>query len=411
MNTPTKYLALRTGWTMAEARGNLEKLRESSTVNVEADWSLPLDAAGERTRVEHAIEVVKVLAEVAKEAGLDLEVSTLTRQEPLRKSGGTATSEQLRYLAWRRLEALGWKDLARTLGLTTTDSDDWLADWSSSKTAGLWPYIAEFLWAWDEAIQDDLAAQEFGTSSCYQLGRGLAESYWALDPSAESGSESWGHLLGEKRVSALCELLSRLSPTVLPTVTAGAITDTLMKWKRIALDPKLSGQYDAASALHDQVMLWRDLLLMAADPKDFADIGTIAKTARRSRHIVNFFAPEIVFGAITSAGLGVCLYYLTGVGTNYQAIGAAVSALGLTGSTASATIKSFSQGVMDRVRLASDQDAVIKMITRLPASKPPQIAPGWHQDGTGFTRWWDGTKWNRRPRPGARRAGAAESAQ
>jgi hypothetical protein len=157
-----------------------------------------------------------------------------------------------------------------------------------------------FLWAWDEAIQDELAAQEYGTSSSYQLGRGLAEIYWALDPDARSGPESWEKLLGDERATALRLLLDRLSLTVLPSVSTSAIEFALGKWEQFAKDLLLTWEAvekdgnqafraEAGEDLKVHVKKWKDLLLMAADSTDFDDLGTIADASRSSRHIFAFY--------------------------------------------------------------------------------------------------------------------------
>lgn len=278
----SKYAALRVGWMMAEARGNLLRMGKAPGGLPQGFPTLPLDAAGERTSCEQAVEAVKVLASLATQSGLDLEVSTLTMPTERPKTSETTASGLLRLLTWRHLRALNWKGLGPTLGLAADEANDSVnlgAEEAREQLEG-------FLWAWDEAIQDELAAQEYGTSSSYQLGRGLAEIYWALDPDARSGPESWKKLLGGERATALRLLLDRLSLTVLPSVSASAIEFALGKWEQFAKDLLDSWEADekdgnqafraeAAKDLKIQVKKWKDLLLMAADSTDFGDLGTI----------------------------------------------------------------------------------------------------------------------------------------
>ncbi len=61
-----------------------------------------------------------------------------------------------------------------------------------------WEDLAELLWRFDAHIQDRLSANSETQACAYQLGRGLAETYWALDPYlAAGGSSSWDFLLGQ----------------------------------------------------------------------------------------------------------------------------------------------------------------------------------------------------------------------
>jgi hypothetical protein len=381
------YAALRTGWIMAEVRGSLRKLPQARRPTGGLRY-LPLNAADERSAAEKAIEAVAVLSSVVGAAMLDVDVTTLTGERKLRTGPEPVTaSQQFRYLTWGFLDSKGWGDLHQTLDIT-------VSEWTPP-SQGWWKAITDLLWVWDAKIQDTLAARPFGTSSCYQLSRGLAEVYWALDPNATGGPESWAHLLGANRLRAICELLDRLSPVVIPAETAGAIKSTLGEWHAIATEPDWSRwrSFDKVTKrLKDQIEAWRDLLLMAADPGSFADIGIIARASRRSRHIWKFFSPELIVGAATSAGLGVSLYYLSAAAGQYAALGAGLSALGLTGSAASGTIKSISQDVIARMREASSQEAVTKMITRLPnqteiqddgvdTGRPPFNIRRWDQFG------------------------------
>ena len=69
------------------------------------------------------------------------------------------------------------------------------------------------------------------TQACgYQLGRGLAECYWALDPGSAEGWDSWTFLFDQARCGELSRLAGRLSGYMQP-FGAPAITGSLEVWK------------------------------------------------------------------------------------------------------------------------------------------------------------------------------------
>lgn len=74
-----------------------------------------------------------------------------------------------------------------------------------------WPLAAQKFYELDAHIQDTLvltASQAIG----YQLGRGLAETYWALQPACDDHEMgSWRFLLGPERRETLRRLAARLS--------------------------------------------------------------------------------------------------------------------------------------------------------------------------------------------------------
>ena len=47
------------------------------------------------------------------------------------------------------------------------------------------------MWQFDAHVQDRLAALSESQAIGYQLGRGLADTYWALNPGQEDGSAGW----------------------------------------------------------------------------------------------------------------------------------------------------------------------------------------------------------------------------
>lgn len=74
-----------------------------------------------------------------------------------------------------------------------------------------WADLAELMWQFDAHVQDRLAALSESRAIGYQLGRGLADTYWALNPGQEHGSASWSFLLGERRCGELSRLTGRLA--------------------------------------------------------------------------------------------------------------------------------------------------------------------------------------------------------
>jgi hypothetical protein len=74
-----------------------------------------------------------------------------------------------------------------------------------------WGTLSDTLWKFDAQIQDKLTAFSDTQACGYQLGRGLAESYWALYPGAPLGSTSWTFLLGRDRCAELGRLVGRLT--------------------------------------------------------------------------------------------------------------------------------------------------------------------------------------------------------
>src|SRR5262249_24542317 len=97
---------------------------------------------------------------------------------------------------------------------------------AGSEVARAWEEIADAIYYWDEQIQDG-----FGVSAellaAYQLGRGLWEIFWALNPDAPApetkptlqsspNAGSWEFLLGPRRQSMLCLYLKLLEGALTP---------------------------------------------------------------------------------------------------------------------------------------------------------------------------------------------------
>ena len=91
------------------------------------------------------------------------------------------------------------------------------------------PGLAYHFFKWDAQNQDELVLGATQVAA-YQLGRGLAETYWALHPERpphEMGS--WKSVLGERRRDTLLRLAGRLSAYIGPLVLA-AIDESVRTW-------------------------------------------------------------------------------------------------------------------------------------------------------------------------------------
>jgi hypothetical protein len=168
---------MRLGWYVAEVRGRNRPggpKPPAETLPDRQGHVLPLRI--ERTPDELRIEAQVVLRQLAH----DLHVDTVT---------------------------VGDQPCSRTD--TIDQQAKGLAGAAPATAAGPWKALALSIYQLDAHAQDTLAAQSGTKSAAYQLGRGLAEAYWALDPSAgcdPPAPDCWIFLLGSQRCNELARL-------------------------------------------------------------------------------------------------------------------------------------------------------------------------------------------------------------
>jgi hypothetical protein len=362
--------ALRMGWVMAELRGRLDPKSTSAPVGKIDPPTLVLDAAGERNVVEGQIEATKILSSLGSLELTKIDISTLSREDkwdPEPTPGlALTTPDMLRHLVCGLIYATApdkIHDVHSTLTtapLTEEESELGKAEW--------WERIQWFMWAWDEALQDQLSAHKFGTASAYELGRGLSESYWALNERSHDSHAHWGFLLGKDRVNGLCDLSRRLAP-VFSEYTAPAVVASVTRWGEVAKAPDTYD--DPTAALAEQALIWRDLLVTGRDPLTLVPADKLEAAARDPRPIIKAFRWELLAALVLAAGLALSLTYFS---SEARSALAALAAVGISASAIVSWIKSRAQSVASRIGSAVDQSVVDQAVTRLPSSKYPT---GW----------------------------------
>jgi hypothetical protein len=220
--------AFRLGWAVAELRGRLRP-----------------DRYGERDPIQ---------TRVFRRNGHELPLTTERSPAEIRREV-VETVEVLRatvHLSDDDSKA-PWERLKAALG----EYEDNDADRES-----LWGSLAHRFYELDANIQDALVLPA-PQAAAYQLGRGLAETYWALQLAcADDVMGCWGFVLGPERCETLSRLAARLSTYLTPEILA-AIKGPLQNWSKVACEEEyrsLRENLDTPKDLFRQGLLWRGLI-------------------------------------------------------------------------------------------------------------------------------------------------------
>jgi hypothetical protein len=241
---------------------------------------------------------------------------------------------------------------------------------------GRWNRFAGLVYAWDAAIQDFLARGIFGRASGYQLGRGLAEMSWVLDPASDSGAwTSWSYLFGDDRIGYVQQLLDRLAPFFESTLTLPCMKDSLEAWRR-------QGQHESSKAraerqnsnapqvLRQQVQHWRDLIVTGQDPRYPASPGT--RIRRRSPFLlwlsIRTLWFQLLLGVLGAAALALGAFLLPSH-NGQGGVLAILGAVGITSSSLSAKAKSTTTQLGNRLHSAFNTALAVQASTILPRER------------------------------------------
>ncbi|HET8581833.1 MAG TPA: hypothetical protein VFL65_01170 [Jatrophihabitans sp.] len=238
-----------------------------------------------------------------------------------------------------------------------------------------WRPIAELLYAWDAAIQDQLTARADVLACAYLLGRGLAECYWALGPDDAQlcadgktpAGGSWVFLLSSARRAELTRMVGRIGPYLNP-LTPVAVSGSLEAWGSVAADPAWRADPSAADALYEQTRRWYQLLVLGQDPSTLVAPAALLHGWRTTLRLVRAFLPQLLFGLLSLGFVAAFLLLLTSDdgGTVVKTLLAIVGTVGLSATALVATVKNATQSMLARIRKSAYSDLVAIGTTFVP---------------------------------------------
>jgi hypothetical protein len=222
---PAVRYSFRFGWAVAELRGRYHPdhfdRRDPGGEHVFKRGTFQLPLAAERSPAEVRKELIETVEALSKQLELDKVVKVQQSWEALKKQLEESEAAKGRKTIWE----------AATKGF----------------------------FQWDAHIQDALVLEAPRTAG-YQLGRGLAETYWGLEAEKQPDEMgSWEFVLGKRRSEILQRFAARLS-SYLGTSVVAAIEGPLAAWSALAETPDLRGKPEAMMDLYKQGLLWRDLV-------------------------------------------------------------------------------------------------------------------------------------------------------
>lgn len=166
-----------------------------------------------------------------------------------------------------------------------------------------WLALQELIFRFDEHLQDAMASGPDTVACGYQLGRALAEPYWALEPGLPDKTPSpaaWWFLLGPERSGEMSRLAGRLTAYFHP-LTAAAIAGSVHIWKHVAADP--AWRSHAEDHLYLQIRRWYELVIMKQDPTTLVQPYALIRNFRMVTRALRIFWPELIGAAVAAAAL------------------------------------------------------------------------------------------------------------
>jgi hypothetical protein len=235
-----------------------------------------------------------------------------------------------------------------------------------------WDVLADEIWGFDAAIQDELTAHSEEQACAYQLGRALAETYWALDPIDEDSPSGWRVLLSERRCNELSRLVGRLSK-YMGAYTPAAVAGSLAVWQEVAATPQWRANgYATRDQLYLQIRRWYELIVLEQDPTTLIRPYEVLKSYRAVRRLVKSFLPQLIILIVGIASLVTLLALLSAdKGSSFvRTVTALLAVTGLTLAGVTTKLKNSAQSLLVRLRQDAYSDLVAIAVQTAPT--PPK---------------------------------------
>jgi hypothetical protein len=374
--------AIRLGWSIAEVRGrNRPDAPPSARAGLPGPPGHALPLHVEQTSAELRIEAQAVLAAMARELGVDSGGAN-------RASYSQAIDAQARALAMARKGAPALGTVAATAGAAAPDGaapDGAPAPVAvaagvpvaahapaarapaAGDPAAQWDALQELIFKFDAHIQDALALGPDTVACGYQLGRALAEPYWALDPvlDTDNNPAAWQFLLGSIRCNEIGRMAGRLGACLHP-YTPAAIAGSVQIWKHVAADK--TWRSNADDYLYRQMRTWYELVAMRQDPTTLVKPYALTRNYRMIIRALRIFWPEVL-GITVAAGALSGFVVLLGENKVNSLLNSALGLIAIAGFTTAgllAKLKNQAQAMVTRLRQDVYTDLVAVAITTVP---------------------------------------------
>ena len=404
--------ALRLGWNLAEVRGrNRPDAPAGAKAGLPGPPSHALPLHVEQSQAELRIQAQAVVATMAKKLGVDLDKdgnsfsgAIDSQAKILAGARGSAAAAPARpagsavlvsarggaaaapgkpaagaaILAGARESAAAPAGPAGSPPPTATGNDQLANNAIASDPAAQWDALEELIFKFDAHIQDTMASGPDTVTCGYQLGRALAEPYWALDPTLGKTAKSpmsWWFLLGAERCSEMSRLVGRLTAYFHP-YTAAAVAGSVQVWKHVAADENWREKAD--DALYRQIRRWYELVVMQQDPTTLVQPYALIRNFRMVKRALRIFWPELSGAIIAAAALSL----FAGALGQHNISSLAKSAFGFIAITGfsiaglTARFKNKAQAMALRLRQDVYTDLVAVAITTAPLPPAPPAKQG-----------------------------------
>jgi hypothetical protein len=374
---------LRLGWLIAEVRGRARPGGPGSDYvpdMARGHWAIPLGS--ERSAAEREVEAEHALAATAIRLHLDWPAPRTEDDAAGSLTAGTgapdsAAAEGAGGDPGGAVGSPNFSAELRRLGKLVADQRRAQAPAAQAS----WRELARLLYRWDARIQDELVSMSDSQANAYELGRALAEMYWALDPAtpdrigdgqdARLNPVSWAFLFGEDRRADISRLLGRLTPYFSPT-TPAAVAGSVEVWGKVAASEQWRSADGARLVLLEQVRNWYSLLVAGLDPETMLEPYAGLRSWRIFAKAFRAFGLEMVTGILgiaAIAGFALLLAYAPHQ-PFLKVLSAALGFLGVTGAGLQARLKATTQSMAARLSVDLSTDLVAEQITVTPPAPP-----------------------------------------